>query len=149
MSKLHIPHDALVFIGDGRKALFLRNAGDEKFINLKAEQVFVDDNPSTHEQGSDRPGRAFAHAHANRRSGMDTTDWHHLEEQRFAQRVAAAMERLVRERKAKALVVAAPPRTLAELRQSFHADVKSRIIAEIDKDLTKHPMAEIEKRLLA
>ncbi len=149
MTSLKIPHDALIFVGDGRKALFLRNAGDEKFLNLTAEQVFLDDNPPTHEQGSDRPGRGFKRAKTNQRSGMDTTDWHELEEQRVAQRVAAAMERLVRERNAKALVVAAPPRTLAELRHSFHADVKRRIIAEIDKDLTKHPVDEIEKHLVA
>ncbi len=149
MTKLKIPHDALIFVGDGRKALFLRNAGDEKFPNLKTEQVFVDENPPSHEQGSDRPGRAFKRAQTNQRSGTEEVDWHELEEQRFAQRVAAAMERLVRDRKAPALVVAAPPRTLAELRQSFHADVKRRIIAEIDKDLTKHPVGEIEKHLFA
>jgi protein required for attachment to host cells len=149
MTKLKIPHNALIFVGDGRKALFLRNAGDEKFPNLKTERVFVDDNPSTHEQGTDRPGRGFARAHTNRRSGVEMTDWHDLEEHRFTQRVAAAMEMLVRERKVSALVVAAPPRTLAELRNSFHADVKSRIIAEIGKDLTKHPVGEIEKHLLA
>jgi protein required for attachment to host cells len=148
MTKLKIPHNALIFVGDGRKALFLRNEGDEKFPNLKTERVFVDDNPSTHEQGSDRPGRAFARTHTNRRSGVEMTDWHDLEEHRFIQRVAAAMEMLVRERKVNALVVAAPPRTLAELRNSFHADVKSRIIAEIDKDLTKHPVGEIEKHLV-
>ncbi len=34
MSKIVIPRDAVVFIGDGRKALFLRNHGDEKFPNL-------------------------------------------------------------------------------------------------------------------
>jgi hypothetical protein len=34
MSKLTIPHDAFVFVGDGRKALFLRNAGDECSIRL-------------------------------------------------------------------------------------------------------------------
>ncbi len=149
MSKLSIPHDALIFIGDGRKALFLRNAGDEKYLKLTAEQVFVDKNPPTHDQGTDRPGRAFKRAHTNLRSGMEGTDWHELEEHRFAQRVAAEMEKLVHERKAQALVVAAPPRTLAELRQSFHADVKSKIIAEIDKDLTKHPVGEIEKHLVA
>ncbi len=151
MNKLNIriPHDTLIFIGDGRKALFLRNAGDEKFLNLTAEQVFVDDNPPSHEQGTDRPGRAFKRAHTNLRSGMETTDWHELEKDRFAQRVAEAMEKLVRERKANALVVAAPPRTLAELRQSFHPDVKRRIIAEIDKDLTNHPVAEIERHLAA
>jgi protein required for attachment to host cells len=146
---LKIPHDAVIFVGDGRKALFLRNAGDAKFLNLKAERVFVDDNPPSHEQGTDRPGRGFARAHTNRRSGVEMTDWHDLEEHRFTQRVAAAMEMLVRERKLNALVVAAPPRTLAELRNSFNADVKSRIIAEIGKDLTKHPVDEIEKHLLA
>ena len=148
MTKLHIPHNAIVFVGDGQKALFLRNTGDEKFLNLKTERVIVDENPPTHEQGTDRPGRAFKRAATNLRSGMDNTDWHELEEHRFAQRVAAALEQLVRTRNVKALVVAAPPRTLADLRQAFHADVKGRIIAEIDKDLTKHPVAEIENHLL-
>ena len=147
MNKLNIPHDAFVFVGDGRKALFLHNAGDEKFPNLKTERVFVDDNPATREQGSDRPGRVFKRAGTNLRSGVGSTDWHDLEEHRFAQRAAAAMERLVRERGVKALVVVAPPRTLADLRQAFHADVKRRIIAEIDKDLTNQPVYEIEKHL--
>ena len=148
MNKLHIPHGAFVFIGDGRKALFLRNDGDEKFPNLRTERVFTDENPPTREQGNDRPGRAFKRAGTNLRSGMDTTDWHQLEEHRFAQRVAAAMEELVRARDAKALVVVAPPRTLADLRHAFHTDGKKRIVAEVDKDLTKHPLWEIERHLL-
>ena len=147
MSKISIPHDAFVFVGDGRKALFLRNDGDEKFPHLKTERVFLDHNPPTREQGTDQPGRAFASAGASRRSAMEEVDWHTIEENRFARDVAAALERIVRERKVKALVIAAPPRTLAELRQAFHADVKSRIIAEVDKDFTKHPVYEIEKRL--
>jgi protein required for attachment to host cells len=32
MRELKIPHNAVVFVGDGRKALFLRNEGDEKLI---------------------------------------------------------------------------------------------------------------------
>jgi protein required for attachment to host cells len=147
MNKPEIPHDAFVFVGDGHKPLFLRNAGDERLPNFRIERVFVDDNPPTREQGSDRPGRAFKRAGTNLRSGVDDTDWHELEQQRFAQRVAAAMER--RERKAKALVVVAPPRTLADLRVALHSDVSSQIIAEIDKDLTKHPIQEIEKHLAA
>lgn len=147
MSKLSIPHDAVVFVGDGRKALFLRNAGDEKFINLKTENVLVDDNPPTREQGSDRPGRVFKRAGTNMRSGLGETDWHDLEEHRFAGRVAAALERLVRERNVKALVIAAPPRTLADLRSAFHADVERRIVAEVNKDLTNFPVPEIERHL--
>jgi len=49
----------------------------------------------------------------------------------------------------KALLIAAPPRTLADLRHALHKDVKARIIAEIDKDFTKQPVYEIEKHLAA
>jgi protein required for attachment to host cells len=31
----------------------------------------------------------------------------------------------------------------------LHADVNGKIVAEIGKDLTKHPTADIEKHLLA
>jgi protein required for attachment to host cells len=147
-NKISIPHDAIVFVGDGRKALFLRNAGDEKFPDLKTEQVFVDQNPATREQGSDKPGRLFAGPTApNRRSAVEPTDWHELEEHRFARMVADAFEKLVRERRVKTVIIAAPPRTLAELRQALHGDVKARVMAEIDKDFTKHPVYEIERRL--
>jgi protein required for attachment to host cells len=146
MTKINLPHDAFVFVGDGRKALFLRNEGDEKFLNLRTEQVLVESNPPTREQGSDQPGRAFASVGA-RRSAMEDADWHEIEEQRFAREIADALHRMVRERKVKALVVIAPPRTLAELRQSFHSEVKNRIVAEIDKDLTKMPIYEIEKHI--
>ena len=146
MAKINLPHDAFVFVGDGRKALFLRNEGDEKFPNLKTERVLVDQNPPTREQGSDQPGRAFASV-GSRRSAVEEADWHVLEEQRFAHEVAAALQRIVRDRKVKALVVVAPPKTLAELRKAFHSEVKNRIVAEIDKDLTKQPVYEIEKHL--
>jgi protein required for attachment to host cells len=148
MTKLMLPHNGFVFVGDGRKALFLRNDGDEKFPNLKTEQVYIDHhNPPTREQGTDQPGRAFSSIDG-RRSGVAQTDWHELEESRFAREVAAALEKVVRERKVKTLVVAAPPRTLSELRHAFHGDVKSRIVAEVDKDLTKLPVYQIEKHLV-
>ncbi len=149
MSKLKIPHNAFIFVGDGRKALFLRNEGDEKYPNLKTERVFEDINPATHEQGSDRPGRVSKAFDSSQRSAVEPVDWHRLEEHRFARQAAAAMEEIVRTRKVPALIVVAPPRTLADLRAAFHADVRSRIIAELDKDLTKHPVGDIERLLTA
>jgi protein required for attachment to host cells len=148
MSKPALPHDAFVFVGDGRKALFLRNAGDAKFPNLVTEQVFADANPATHDQGSDRPGRSEASAHSTQRSAMEPTDWHEIEEHRFVQRVSAALEALVRRLDPPALVIVAPPGTLADLRAALHADVKARVIGEVAKDLTKHPVWEIEKHVL-
>jgi protein required for attachment to host cells len=146
MTKIHIPHDAIVFVGDGCKALFLRNDGDEKFPNLRTERVFLDHNPPTHEQGSDKPGRSFSSV-GHGRSAVEQTDWHDLEQHRFAREVAQALEKLMRERHVKALVIAAPPRTLADLRQALHKDVKAGIIAEVDKDFTGQPVYEIEKHL--
>jgi protein required for attachment to host cells len=145
MTKL--PHDALVFVGDGRKALFLRNVGDAEVPDLRTEQVFKEDNPPTREQGTDKPGRGFASAGSPRRSGMEETDWHHLEERRFAERVAAVLKEVVRRRPVPAILVAAPPKTLAELRRAFHADVKAKIVAELDKDLTNEPVDQIEAHL--
>jgi protein required for attachment to host cells len=147
MSKIGIPRDAVVFIGDGRKALFLRNHGDEKFPNLRTERVFVDINPATHDQGTERPGRSFSSVGPGR-SAVQSTDWHHLEQHKFARAVSAALEKLVREQGVKALIIVAPPRTLADLRHDLHGDVKARLIAEVGKDLTKHPLYEIEKHLM-
>jgi protein required for attachment to host cells len=147
MGEIRMPHDALVLVGDGRKTLFLRNHGDEKFPDLRVERVFADVNPPTHEQATDKPGRAFSSADGSRRSGLEDTDWHGLEEHRFTRDVATALEGLVRDKKIKALIIASPPRTLAELRHALHADVKKRIIAELAKDLTNHPVHEIEKHL--
>lgn len=148
MAKLQLPHGALVFVGDGRKALFLRNQGDGTLPDLQVEQVFEHDNPPNHEQGSEAPGRVSKAIHSGQRSAVEGIDWHNLEEHRFARRVAAALEQAVRRKKVSALVVVAPPKTAADLRKAFHADIRALIVAEVHKDLTKHPIAEIEKHLM-
>src|ERR1019366_4467011 len=75
MNKLKIPHNAYVFVGDGRKALFLRNDGDEKFPNLKTEKVIEEENPSSHEQCTERPGHI---GKGSQRSAVEPTDWHDI-----------------------------------------------------------------------
>jgi len=145
---LRIPHDGYVFVADGRKALLLRNEGDAEYPNLKTEQVFEQDNPPTREQGTDKPGRSYASV-GGRRSSMEQADWHELEEQRFAKDAANTLQTLVRERNIEALVIAAPPKFLAELRKSMHQEVEKRVIAEVDKDLTNQPVHAIETLLTA
>ncbi len=145
---LRITHNAYVFVGDGRKALLLRNEGDAQYPNLKTEQVFENHNPPTRDQGTDKPGRSYASVGA-RRSAMEQADWHELDEQRFAKDIADMLQVAVREKQIEALVIAAPPKILAELRKSMHQEVEKRVIAEVDKDLTNLPLHEIEKVLTA
>ena len=147
MTNVPLPHSAWVLVGDGRKALVLCNEGDEKFPNLRMTTVFKDQaNPATAQLGSDRPGRAVEHF-SGRRSSMDQTDWHEIAEHRFAQGVASTLCALDEAGDISALVVVAPPRTLAELRHAFSDSLRRKIIAEVNKDLTKHPVHEIERLL--
>lgn len=44
-------------MGDGCKALFLRNRGTAVNPRLETEDVFEQDNPATRDQGTDSPGR--------------------------------------------------------------------------------------------
>jgi hypothetical protein len=46
------------------------------------------------------------------------------------------------------LIVIAPPKTLGELRKHYHKEVTDRLSGELAKDLTGHPIADIEKALL-
>ncbi len=47
------------------------------------------------------------------------------------------------------LVIIAPPKILGNLRKAFHAEVAGRVAAEIPKELTSHPVSEIEKLVAA
>ncbi len=49
----------------------------------------------------------------------------------------------------KALIVVAPPRALGVLRQAYTASVRGAVRNEVDKDLVKMPVYEIEKRLFS
>lgn len=149
MIHIDLPHNAWILVGDGRKALFLRNQGDAIFPDLTTVAVFDQGRvPPTSALGADRPGRTLPHRDG-RRSGMDETDWHDLEEHRFATDVAHALDARFAAHEVEALVVVAPARTLADLRQSFSPALRAKILAEVDKDLTKHPVHEIERLLFA
>lgn len=143
-----LPHRTVIFVGDGCKALVLLNEGDGLRPRLKVQQAFEDENPPTHEQGSDKPGRALSGTQPNR-SAMEQTDWHDIKKHRFARTVAGALDRLLRELETKRLVVVAPPRTLADLRRSFSPTVQKSIVAELAKDLTGLSVSDISQYLAA
>lgn len=53
-----VAHNSLILVGDGRKALLLRNRGNAQRIDLVVGRIVEQDNPATREQGTDRPGRS-------------------------------------------------------------------------------------------
>jgi protein required for attachment to host cells len=148
MSKLKIRQGEWVVVCDGAKALVLENVGDEVHPNLKTRQVYEQKAPKTHEQGTDAPGRALQSVGA-KRSAMEQTDWHEQDEQHFLTDLVRKLDAAVTAGDAKAIVIVAPPRALGVIRQTYSPRLKEALRAEIDKDLVKMPVHEIEKHLAA
>lgn len=150
---MELAPNTVVLVADGRKLLFLRNEGDAAHPNLTVQQAEEHPNPATRDQATDASGRASSTSPAggNARTGssVDPTDFHQLEEDRFAAEAAEMLKRRALAREYDALVVVAPPKTLGELRKHYHSEVERRVVGELAKDLTGHPIDQIEAALKA
>ena len=133
-----------VLVADGEKALFLENRtdGEDPFLEVFREDE--QDNPPNSEQAANRPGR-FNDGPSVHRSAVQDTDWHQLAKDRFAQDLAEILYDKAHKGAFDALVLVAPPKTLGELRSEMHQEVSDKVIGEVPKTLTNHPVDEIEK----
>jgi protein required for attachment to host cells len=148
MDNLKIRSGDWVVVCDGAKALILENAGDGMHPNLKTREVHEQQSAKTHEQGTDAPGRSI-NSVGNRRSAMEQTDWHTQDEQRFLADLAKRLDAAVTGGETRSIIIVAPPRALGVLRQAYSGGLRGALKAEIDKDLVKMPVHEIEKKLAA
>lgn len=133
----------IVLVTDGAKMLLLRNEGDAVYpeLTVVAHRELV--NPPNREQMSDAPGLSFS-SMGTGRSAYQEADPHQEREDRFAAESAAALAAAVGENDGDVIVVA-PPATLSVLRRHYDRATRARLRAEIDKDLTGHPVSEITR----
>ncbi|HKS84661.1 MAG TPA: host attachment protein [Pseudolabrys sp.] len=146
MSDLLLHHAEWVIVCDGAKALVLQNEGDSKFPNLKTIEVFEQKDLPTRAIGADAPGRTN-NSIGDIRSAVDQTDWHDQSERAFLTRLANHLNEAVAAGKAKSLIVVAPPRALGMIRPAYSHALRSAVRAEVDRDLVKMPVHEIERHL--
>ncbi|WP_172294376.1 host attachment family protein [Pseudoruegeria sp. HB172150] len=132
-----------VLIADGEKALFLRNDGDEDYLNLNVVRHEEQEDPPSREQGTDRPGR-MPDTGVGQRSSLDETDWHRLAKDRFADELADILYRQAHRGDFERIVLVAAPQVLGELRDKMHKEVVARVVDEIPKTLTNHPLDKVE-----
>lgn len=141
-----LSQDAWVLVADGEKALFLKNITDAEDPHLEVVRKEEQDNPKDIDQSANRPGRK-PDTGVGQVSAMDDTDWHELAKERFADELADLLYAQAHKHRFEKIVLVAPPKTLGELRQKMHKEVASRVIAEVPKTLTNHPLNDIEKML--
>lgn len=143
---MQLPNNSVVLVADGRKSLFFRNEGDGEFPSLSIEDKAEFANPAHNEQASDLAGQS-SRTKDGHGGSMEEVDFHRQEEDRFAAELAATLKKRALANEFEALLIAAPPRTLGELRKHYHKEVARRIIGELSKDLVNLPVSEIEKAL--
>ena len=166
---MRVPHNAHVLVADGRKMLFFRNEGDADYPNLQVESAEEHPNPRDIDQKTDKAGRASStqagsHApggasggdnHAGgggagfapSRGTMGETAYHQQEEDRFAAKTAAMLNKRAQAGGFEQLIVVAPPKTLGELRKHYGKELSAKLTGELAKDLTGRPVKDIEEAL--
>ena len=142
-----LPNQALVLVADGKKMLFLRNEGDQNQIDLRTEAHDVREDRKDREIKSDAPGTVQQSAGYGR-STYEETDFHQLEEDRWAKDAAEELKKRALRNDYDALAIVAPPKVLGMLRKGLHKEVEKRIVMTLNKEMTDRPIPDIEEMLV-
>ena len=130
-------------VADGNRARIVRGVGSKSEDAPAGELTLHFDKKRLGEIMADKPGRAFSSV-GGRRSAMEyASDPVREEGLHFAQEIAALLGRHLKAGEFDALLVYAAPRMLGFLRDAIPEALKSVIVSESDKDLTKLPEAEL------
>lgn len=130
-----LPKNTIVAVADGEKFNLFRNVGDEagvKLVDVKHESVVSDPGTST-----------------GRQSSAANPDHGQANEDQFSAGIVQHLNQDALAGKIEHLVIVAAPRALGEMRQHYHKALSAVLLGEIAKDLTGHPVADVEKALAA
>ena len=129
-----LPTNTIVAVADGEKLHLFRNTGTEAELSLAAAP----------EQDVEAVSGA-----GGQNSSSANPDQSRAEEDGFAAGIVDMLNARVLKGKFTDIVIIAAPKTLGEMRKHYHAKLEEALIGEIAKDLTGHPIADIEKTILA
>ncbi len=129
---------------DGSKAIVMVNEGTALEPRLKVLRTLAQDNPPTHEQGRDRPGR-LNDMSGQHKSSVESPDLHQRAENTFIAEVMDALERHAEKGAFEKIVLAAPPVALGTVRRETGQALKPRIVKEIAADYVKMPTQDIAR----
>lgn len=136
---MQLENGTWVMVMDGTKALILQNVTDGRDPNL--EVVRKDENDATDSRAVSTPDPQQQGV----RRQLDASDFHNTTEHGFAEEMAEWLYKAAHRNRFQRLVLVAPPKVLGTLRQKLHKEVASRVVGEVHKTLTGHPVDQIER----
>ena len=131
-----LPKGTIVAVADGERFNLFSNTGDEAKLALTAM-------PETQVESVNK-GSGAGH-----QSSSANPDDSQTAEDGFAGGIANLLNKRVLDGQISDLVIIAAPRTLGELRKSYHKKLTEVLRGEISKDLTGHALHDIEKAIAA
>ena len=134
--KMQLPQNTVIAVADGEKLSLFQNEGDAANVKLRALPTADVDSSKIASGGR----------HSSSSANPDDSQ---QDEDGFGAGVTDMLNKQVLDGKIKSLVIIAAPRTLGEMRKSYHKSLSDILIGELDKDLTGHSLQDIEKALAA
>ncbi len=127
MSKA-IPHNALIVVADGGKAILLRNEDSQGGLSLREERRLSPKNLQDDGPSGSRP--------------QDQTP-SQTDEATFAKQLAKALNKMKLDGDFDKLVLVADSQTLGQFRDVMHKAVEASLVLTLAKDLTNHSTRQI------
>jgi len=126
-----------ILVCDGARGRIFSHESGTRGLAVVTWADHAETHRRTSELGSDRPGRTHESAHTGQRHAMEPrVDWHRFEKARFAQEMAAILDKAALKGTMDRLILVAPPQVLGDLRHALGPHGKAKLTGEVDKDLT-------------
>lgn len=140
------PIRTYILIADGARAHLLLSEGRGKPLAEVPGSEQSRDLKADYELSAERPGRVHESANVARHA-IERDDLHRREKERFAQALAEDLDRRLTNNEYDRIVIAAAPETLGVIRSALSDKVRSVILSEVAKDLTKLPNPQVKANL--
>ena len=141
----------LFVVTDGAHARLLEQRS--KSESLYQVQNLTHTHESTHEHGTDKPGRVFERSFTAHHAYEPKTDWHDRQKEVFIKKVSNLIINMHEEKHYDKVFLMCPPKIIGILRACLNPYLdtlpsnKKICIVEVNKDLTNHTLKEIEEHI--
>lgn len=134
-----------VLIANGAQARVLENAGPGKGLKQVEGLDWSIQPLSAQEIVTDKPGRSHSSVGGGRSAMEPRTDPVEHRETEFVKSLAGMLDQQQQKGAFDRLVIAAAPIALGDIRKAMSPAVKKTVVAELNKDLTNLPTAQLDQ----
>jgi protein required for attachment to host cells len=137
-----------VVVADGARARIFQHEAKAGALKPVFDHDFL--GPSrvhTSDIVSDKPGEGRGGGLSAPRAMAAPTDWHRNAKHEFARNMARVLDDAATRNEFARLVLVAPPQALGDLRECLNKTTRSRVVSEVNKDLTTLNTREVPEHL--